>query len=95
MKRNLNLESRIKILENTVLKEGQTNVEKLQSITYRNIDFLGEVREAFGAKSPEDTSRDSRINQARGEDLIGVWCEYNIGDVSWWTIMKKMYDILK
>lgn len=91
----MNIEQRLRKLESKVLNESVlSNVEKLMKISDGRRNYLGQVREAFGAKNEDDTSRDKRINAEDTETIIYTWLQWEIGDGSWYTTIKKLEKIL-
>lgn len=67
-----------------------TNIEKLEQI-----GILKDVRIRMGAEDGNDKSRDNLLNGATNEQLIALWCAYNLGDSEWWTQMKHWFDQLE
>lgn len=67
-----------------------TNIEKLKSI-----GMLGDVRQRCGADNREDETHDSEINELSNSELVEKWCGWHLGDGSWWTSMKGMFDNLE
>jgi len=68
----------------------KSNVDKLA-----DLGILGDVRQRLGADDENDTSKDEKINEMDNSRLIKEWCGWNLGDGSWWTIMKSYYDKLE
>lgn len=63
-----------------------TNVEKLKNTA------LGSIRQRLGADSTNDDSYDGKINEMTPDELLEAWCGWHLGDPSWWTEMKAIYD---
>lgn len=52
---------------------------------------LGAIRQRFGAKSPEDTSRDPAIQSLTPQQLVNAYVGWYIGDGGWADRAISMY----
>jgi hypothetical protein len=68
----------------------KSNIARLSD----DIQLLGEVRRAFGAKDAEDTSRDEDINAANSEAIVAKWTVFSLGSDSWWITASGIRDKL-
>ena len=78
----------------TVKMKGQGTMKKNVTIL-DDLDILGDIRQAMGATSEVDTSCDKKINSAKNSDLIGYYCQWNLGSCEWWFDMKNLFDQLE
>lgn len=69
--------------------EPKTNVEKLMGL-----GILGIVRVAHGAEANNDTSLDDSINNLSPKELVGLYCQWHLGDSGWWNNMFYLYNEL-
>jgi hypothetical protein len=66
------------------------NIKKL-----RRIGILGDVRQRLGAIDEKDDTLDDEINGLDNSKLIELHCGWKLGDGSWWTDFKQMFDTLE
>lgn len=66
-----------------------TNVEKLEKL-----EVIGDVRQRHGAKSPEDTSRDTVINQLSNLELVAAYCGWHHGKNYFWYELINLFNDL-
>jgi hypothetical protein len=65
------------------------NIEKLEKI-----GILGVVRKRQGAADENDDTYDEYINNMDDTKLVEQWAGWYLGDGSWWTQMKELFDKL-
>lgn len=69
-----------------------TNVEKLLD---NHQSVLGAVRKRLGGNDENDDSFDSEINEMTSSEIVEAWTGWHLGDGSWWTEMKFIFDNLE
>ena len=63
------------------------------------IGILDDIRQSFlriNQNEPETWEAiDTRINSMTNDDLIGRYCQWEIGDANWWYSFKSRFDRLE
>lgn len=55
---------------------------------------LGDLRMRYGAFSKLDDSFDDEINALTTDEVMEMYCAWNLGDSSWWLVFKELHDTL-
>jgi hypothetical protein len=56
-------------------------MQKLSKL--KRLGILGDVRQALGADSEHDESKDKKIISSSNEDIIGLYSQWHLGDKYW------------